>query len=228
MKLRKLMAMAAALCLCGAMVGCGDSGNTDSSSKKEEAAVSEQSDKSNASEDEQPETEEETEEQKSAGDPSELFKYELFTGEDTVSLPCILDDLCNAGWELKYYKENPDEDYAFHTRSHYPLIKDGIEFDVTLKYDEKTEIHFSEREKYDQLNVSDFTYFSDYTEEQVQLFDGIFVGVSTVEDVMAAYGEPNGTDYESFITYRENENEDREVYFSFENGVLHQLMIRYE
>lgn len=179
------------LCLCALMVGCGNSGNSES--EKTENSVTEQS-VAESEENESSEISEESEVPTSfviTELSDNLFDYQISFDGEILSLPCALNDLHNMGWEY-------EETYILSSGSKKELemMKDDKQITVELfnTGDEQIAIDQYEYESFSSVmvnnimvSVSESWNTGDF---EIKTAKGITEMVSTVDDVVAAYGEP--------------------------------------
>ena len=118
-----------------------------------------------------------------------LFDYQFQVGGTVLSSPITLRHLKEAGWtsdESKHVAFNPDAEYAIDFQ------KDNVKISVLAKNntDEEVTDRLSDEGSalIDAENISCNTKLND---EPILLPKDIAAGLSTKDDVTAAYGEPN-------------------------------------
>lgn len=205
MKRKALLAVALVLSLSSAMVGCGNSGSSGDSTASNSSEAGETS---TASTTDSTATEEgseaETEQQAVSYDTSlpteltdNLFDYRMQVGDDVFVLPMTLLQLRSAGWDGKYPTmrlDDAEESIEAVGVGWEPwsmdFKKDSLLVTTHITNHTDTVAECLTDEGAARIDVEYIQAFAKLNDQPIVLPKGITSGVSTEEDVIAAYGEP--------------------------------------
>jgi len=211
MKRNSIIAMTAALCICGSLAGCGgsssSSGNTSKSTEAKTAAASSEAESTSPAE---ASTEPESEAAESTSMPTELtdniMDYRFSIGGNIVGLPATFKDLKDAGWEIKGDKSAITNNYGYY----FDLKKDDCMITVWLQNDTDEKADLKTDEGAAIVKVSSVMATTMWNKSNIEIPKNIVAGVAAPEDVANAYGQPteiiNNTEQGS-ITYYYYEGE---------------------
>ena len=222
MKVRAMIAILVAVCVCGSFVGCG-SGSTDNdaASNNDEFSDSTANDPSDKNADTEAQGQTDTEIVVNFSLPTELsdnlFDYQMQVGDTLFSFPLTLGHLHKAGWtndEDRYpsiYADGSEEIItALGAGRETPYSMDFIKEDglitTHLANNTDTSAECFTDEGASRIDVEYLQGVTRFNAKPILLPKGITSGVSTKEDVIAAYGEP--TDKE--------ESRDEYIYYYYE------------
>lgn len=174
MKRKAILTIAMAICMCGAMVGCGDSSSTGSNDKTGNSASSSDNKK--------------TVDALPTELTDNLYDYRIKVGDDVFTVPVSLEALQNADWsksrELATLSAGGvfDLDYKKDKTEERTLAAIRIENSTDKERDLSADA--------DKIDVTSIAVSSKWNDVPILLPKGIEVGVATTDDVATAYGEP--------------------------------------
>ena len=118
-----------------------------------------------------------------------LFDYQFQAGGSVLSSPITLRHLKEAGWksdESKHTAFNPDAEYALD------FEKDGVKISVLAKNNTADTVNDRLSDEGSALiDVENISCFSKLNTEPIVLPKNIAANMSTKDDLVSAYGEPN-------------------------------------
>lgn len=196
MKRKAILAIAMAICMCGAMVGCGDSASSGNNDKTTNSASS--SDK-----------------KQNDSFPTELtdnlFDYRIKVGDEVLTVPVKLSVYANADWHCE--------------NDVFTLSAGGISTDDYKKNDMQVTLGINNTTDDAQersgdgakkIDVTKLTASSKWNKVPVELPKNIVAGTATTDDVVGVYGEPKEVQE---LYAPGGGNRDGYIYFYYQDAV---------
>lgn len=155
----------------------------------------------------------------------DLYSFQLKINSDVYSFPMSYDDFLALGWTYK-----DDETMEIQPNSYSPSERfslDDLEIYATVV---NLGINTEPVTKCTIAGISvDSFQMADVTDVTIELPGGIQYGVSTLDDITAAYGTPSDTyegDLYTKVTYEKDYYQDVELYVDSETGLLNEIEMR--
>lgn len=193
MKFKAMIASLVFLAMCGSMVGCGsESSSNSTTSENNSSAALETKDSAQSSEGTDSESSEKDDNaQSDFSMPTELtdnlYDYRVMIGDEVLTFPDSLHDFTVLGWE-----NNEEYTRIGGNGGTYSIDLKKSNMQITVRATNNTEelIDRLEEGADKGLDVKSFTCSALWNEAAITLPNGIILGESTADDIVAAYGEP--------------------------------------
>ncbi len=205
---KKILAITLVLCL--GLCACGKEETKDTAATKPTEEVASQDEKQAAT------TDNKTQSVQLSDD---LFSFQFAVNDEVIQLPVKFQDLVSAGWVY-----DGDENEVMVPMDYielYSFKKDTVGFMVSTLNDGSTDLLVKDSEIYGTTIYNYDTGESD----KVLLPKNIELGVSTIDEVIAAYGEPTSITDQAIPLYNYNLSENDFVRFTFYEDVLDSVTI---
>lgn len=170
----------------------------------------------------EPTTDTETESTSELSD--DIYSFQIKINSDVYSFPMSFDDLISLGWE---YIDDDSAELAPNNYSPTERFKLGdLEAYVTMV---NLGINTEPISDCTVAGISiDSFQMADVTDVAIELPGGIQYGVSTLDDITAAYGTPSDTyegDLYTKVSYEKDYYQDVELYVDSETGFLNEISL---
>ena len=154
----------------------------------------------------------------------DIYSFQMKINSDIYSFPMSYDDLISMGWE---YVDDASTELAPNNYSPTERFKLGdLEAYVTMV---NLGINTEPISACTVAGISiDSFQMGDVTDVTIELPGGIQYGVSTLDDITAAYGTPSDTyegDLYTKVSYEKDYYQDVELYVDSETGFLNEIAI---
>ena len=154
----------------------------------------------------------------------DIYSFQIKINSDIYSFPMSFDDLISIGWE---YIDNDSAELAPNNYSPTERFKLGdLEAYVTMV---NLGINTEPISDCTVAGISiDSFQMADVTDVAIELPGGIQYGVSTLDDITAAYGTPSDTyegDLYTKVSYEKDYYQDVELYVDAETGFLNEISL---
>ena len=154
----------------------------------------------------------------------DIYSFQIKINSDIYSFPMSFDDLISMGWE---YIDNDSAELAPNNYSPTERFKLGdLEAYVTMV---NLGINTEPISDCTVAGISiDSFQMADVTDVVIELPGSIQYGVSTLDDITAAYGTPSDTyegDLYTKVTYEKDYYQDVELYVDSETGFLNEISL---
>ncbi|MCD7840909.1 MAG: hypothetical protein LUG56_00385 [Lachnospiraceae bacterium] len=160
--------------------------------------------------------------EESAEDTESWMDYQLTIDGEVYTFPMMYEDFISYGWTLDDTEDTLDP----YTYSFYYFTDGDMKCSVYIL---NLGINTVSIEDCIVAGISIDNYYWEDTDCTVELPCGIVKGVSTLDDITAAYGTPTDTyegDLYTEYTYQEDYNEEVELTIYKESGVLDEITVR--
>ncbi len=154
-------------------------------------------------------------------DTGDWTDYQLSIDGDVYTFPMMYEDFISFGWVLNDTEDTLDP----YTYSIYYFTKEDMQCSVYIL---NLGINTVSIEDCIVAGISIDSYYWEDIDSTVELPGGIVKGVSTLDDIAAAYGTPTDTyegDLYTEYTYQEDYNEEVELTVYNDSGVLEDIVI---
>ena len=154
----------------------------------------------------------------------DIYSFQIKINSDIYSFPMSFDDLISMGWE---YIDDDSAELATNNYYHTERFKLGdLEAYVTMV---NLGINTEPISDCTVAGISiDSFQMADVTDVVIELPGGIQYGVSTLDDITAAYGTPSDTyegDLYTKVSYEKDYYQDVELYVDSETGFLNEISL---
>lgn len=154
----------------------------------------------------------------------DIYSFQIKINSDIYSFPMSFDDLISMGWE---YIDDDSAELAPNNYSPTERFKLGdLEAYVTMV---NLSINTEPISDCTVAGISiDSFQMADVTDVAIELPGGIQYGVSTLDDITAAYGTPSDTyegDLYTKVSYEKDYYQDVELYVDSETGFLNEISL---
>lgn len=155
----------------------------------------------------------------------DIYSFQLELNGELYTFPMSYADFTALGWEYDGDETETMAPYGYTAAETFS--KDGLEVYATLFNMGVNTVTYAEC-SVGGINVDQYQY-EDAPDTQITMPGGIAYGVSTLEDIQAAYGTPSDTyegDLYTSVTYEYDYYRDWEFYVFNESGVLEEFEVR--